>query len=356
MNVEPPWSDAASLAPLDRARRPFDPLTRRVVHAACDRFLADPPEDAPVVEVGAGLGQLRAWLPDRLRDRVTHTEPAPAYLAEFRRRHPDARLQVANAYHLPWPDGSLAAVLGLCVFDTLEEPARFRDELRRVLAPGGRFVHFLDLGTDLGSLFRELAADGRVPLPNFRHPDSADDLLLAPWPAFAAVVGALERDRHPHAGRLRSYRALFDPRGFDPYAAARKFMALISEPAALADMNRALREVVGALGSMHLALPLTPFSSWGHVRKRLEGLFVPEAGFRVELSDVLAAREAVRRDSALHPPAAFLGRRVGRTAVRDRVPAELCGVPVAALAGVRAEAGETIVVEAGVYVFVAVRC
>src|SRR5262245_284546 len=201
-----PWADAASLAGLDRMRRPFDRPNRRIVLAVLKRYLSGLADNDELIEIGSGLGQLHDWLSEPLRDRVTHTEPCPAFLNEFRRRHPEARTLPASVYSLPWRSGSLHAILGLCVFDTLDDPARARDEMRRAVTSGGKFIHFLDLGTDLGALFRKLVADGQVPFPNFlghepagRGNDWPNDLLLTPATDCARLVELLRRHRHPTA-------------------------------------------------------------------------------------------------------------------------------------------------------------
>ena len=190
-----PWHDPALLARLDRVRAPWDALTRRVVRAAIARFV--PP--GPLVEVGAGGGQLRAWLPpDRAAD-VTHTDMSAPFLDVLRARCPDAAVAQADVTALPAADGSLAGVLGLCVLDTLPDPAAARDEFRRVLQPGGVVLHVLDLATSPGGAFAELIARGDFPLPNFaRDPgvlevvtdaqrallpaaDDFDEVLAVPW-------------------------------------------------------------------------------------------------------------------------------------------------------------------------------
>ena len=59
-----------------------------------------------------------------------------------------------------------AAVVGLCVFDAVGDAQAAVAEIARVLAPGGRFVHLLDMATLLEQPFEKLAGSGLVPIPN----------------------------------------------------------------------------------------------------------------------------------------------------------------------------------------------
>jgi SAM-dependent methyltransferase len=361
-----PWADATSLVGLDRMRQPFDRPNRRIVRAVLDRHLSGLSANDELVEIGCGLGQLRNWLPETLRDRVIHTEPSPAFLDEFRRRHPGARARKANAFSLPGPPGSLHAILGLCAFDTLDDPARARDEIRRVLAPGGRFIHFLDLGTDLGTLFRELVAEGQVPFPNFLGEDAPgtgqfDDLLLTPRAELARLLKVLERERDPAAPRLRSHIQQFTPPAFDPVTAAQRFMALVSDGPALAATNEQLRGVWSTVRrGAGLAFPLVACSSVGRLRGKVERLFLSTDGFVIEFSDFVTARETAPRGPDVHASGSYLARRVGQTFSRAEVPSEVTGVPVTALERVTASSwittpADSVVIDSTMYVFVAVR-
>src|SRR5207237_846916 len=98
--------------------------------------------------------------PPELAADTTHTEPSEPFVAALRAKYPGARAVRAEATALPFAPGSVGAVLGLCVFDTPPDLASVRDELARVLRPGGAVVHVLDLATSPDCLFPELIAGG----------------------------------------------------------------------------------------------------------------------------------------------------------------------------------------------------
>lgn len=104
-----------------------------------------------VAEVGAGTGLNLAHYPQSVA-RLTLAEPDRAM-----RRHLEARQSTAPgrvqevdivdapAEALPFPDGSLDAVVGTLVLCSVRDPAVVLAEVRRVLKPGGAFV-FLEHG------------------------------------------------------------------------------------------------------------------------------------------------------------------------------------------------------------------
>jgi len=125
---------------LRQRRAPYSDLLTGIVAETLEGF--PPLPGRPIVEIGAGAGQLRDWLPLPLRIRTLHTDPSLAALRTLVARALDARAAVARAEHLPVDAGACGAVLALCVFDALAErrQADAVNELARVLGPGGRFV------------------------------------------------------------------------------------------------------------------------------------------------------------------------------------------------------------------------
>ena len=117
-----------------------------------------PPLDGrPVLEIGAGAGQLRG-LAAASRSRAHGSQRAVA--RGGRGAAPagaDADVVRAAAEALPIAAGACGAVVGLCVFDAVADAQAAVAEIARVLAPGGRFVHLLDMATLLEQPFAKLA-------------------------------------------------------------------------------------------------------------------------------------------------------------------------------------------------------
>lgn len=358
------WSDPALLDHLARVRAPWDRLTRRIVAAALARFLPVSPPGAarlwqqpsaapgdwngPVVEIGAGGGQLREWLPPEVAAVTTHTEPSEPFLRALRRRFPEAATSPAEATALPFEPGTVRAVLGLCVLDTLADLPSVRDELRRVLRPGGVVLHFLDLATSPDSLFPELIAGGELPLTNFaRDPalrdvlsdaqkavlppaDDFDEVLAVRWDDFTRFAGMLEDAGHPLAADLGPYRGLHRPGGLDPERLARDFMAASADPARLLALNRALLGLTLAARGMGREWRVRAVSSRSRLRERLNAAFAPEHGFVVEFARPVGAWEVPAE--TLPSGVGFVLRHAGRTVHRAEV-GEVPGTPVEELEG-----------------------
>jgi SAM-dependent methyltransferase len=77
------------------------------------------------LELGSGIGQLRAFVPGLVTSDVEATPWAD---------------RVVDAERLPYGDGELANIVMLDVYHHLPKPAAFLDEARRTLATGGRVV------------------------------------------------------------------------------------------------------------------------------------------------------------------------------------------------------------------------
>ncbi len=124
-----------------------NPLRRAVFPPSLVTRAWMPPPGARVGELGAGTGMVTAllaravgpsgsvWAIDRQRGAV----------ARARRRMaawPACTVVVADARHLPWPDGQLDAVVTVAMLGEVPEPDRptVLAECRRVLKPDGRLV------------------------------------------------------------------------------------------------------------------------------------------------------------------------------------------------------------------------
>lgn len=294
--------DEAVFAQIDRIRahrQAFGSLARRLV---ADVVHAVTPE-GPLLEIGAGDGQLHAWLPESAQARLLCTEPRGMGLERLRAA--GIRAEKAGADALPVADGSTAAVLGLCVLDVVERPEAVVEEIRRVLRPGGHVVHWLDMTTDLALAIRELHGRGLVPLPNvFADPSATiwpEDLFVVPQAQLDAVLEVLRGAGHPAAAPLGRYRSRF-ARSFSASKATAAFNVLNDDP----QMRPLLRQAFA--DALRLAVPSQrarlesfegrPVSSARFFASRLQRLF--SAGFAVAHNSVIAVGETLPRRDAPH--------------------------------------------------------
>lgn len=94
-----------------------------------------------VLDVGCGPGAMTAELVSRLgAGSVLACDPAPAFLAACRERHPGVDVREGRAEALPFADDSADAALAQLVFHFVSDPEAAARELRRVVRPGGRVV------------------------------------------------------------------------------------------------------------------------------------------------------------------------------------------------------------------------
>ena len=92
-----------------------------------------------VVDVGCGAGRAVAEMAEQ-GARAVGLDPDEQMISVARERYADGDFRLADAYELPFPDGSLDGHRAEKVYHVLDDPARALAEARRVLAPGGRIV------------------------------------------------------------------------------------------------------------------------------------------------------------------------------------------------------------------------
>ena len=334
-------------------RQPYGDLLADIVGETFERF--SPPSDTPIVEIGSGAGQLRAWLPPAARQRTVHTDPAGAALQALRERLPDAKVRLAAAERLPFADGSCGGVIGLCVFDAIEDEQAAVAEIARVLAVDGRFFHFMDMATLLEAPFQKLAASGLVPIPNvFGDPGDHEwplDIVLVKrdWLLdlrdFAVSIG------HPLSSAFSGYlRSFLDP-PFEVHGATNIFKAIASN----GESRRALLTLLESAGRLahsqgHPAIEPLPFQSGRYLQSVLETRFRENGAFRIEMSGIVSrSRFTPRRSDA---DVRYRSLCVGHQRVLDDLPRRLL---VAAADGPRAAALDSsqTLIEVGLFVFVA---
>jgi SAM-dependent methyltransferase len=105
------------------------PLLKEIYAAFSRRILGliDPAIPGRIAELGAGIGNLKAFLPGALATDL----------------FPNPWLDLAcDGYDLPFRQGSLSHLVLFDVFHHLRAPNAFLREARRVLAPAGRLILF----------------------------------------------------------------------------------------------------------------------------------------------------------------------------------------------------------------------
>lgn len=97
-----------------------------------------------LLEIGVGTGRISRPLMER-GVRVMGLDIAPRMLARLREQlapqHTPPDLMVGDATQLPFASGSFRAVLAVHVLHLVSDWQRALDEIRRVLASGGVFIH-----------------------------------------------------------------------------------------------------------------------------------------------------------------------------------------------------------------------
>jgi ubiquinone/menaquinone biosynthesis C-methylase UbiE len=160
-----------------------------------------------VLELGAGSGLNLAYYPAEIGELVL-TEPDPAMRARLEKRvarsERNAMVVAAPAEALPFADGAFDVVVSTMVLCTVDDPVAAVEEVRRVLAPGGRL------------LFIEHVRSTTPRLARWQR------RLARPWRAFAlgcrcdqATLEVLERAQlridRVASGRWRGMPALVRP-------------------------------------------------------------------------------------------------------------------------------------------------
>ena len=243
-------------------------------------------------------------------------------------------------------------MLALCVFDALADGPAAAAEIARVLAPGGRFVHFLDMATLLEQPFTKLAGSSLVPIPNvFGDPGDHEwplDIVLLERPWLDGLLRFAAQAGHPFAATSRRCSRRSSRRRSTSRRAAAAFKAIASS----GERRRTLATLLTSASRLSVAQ--------GH-RRSSRCRFTRAATFRACCRR--RSRRRLHRSSCPRSSRARSAARAatGETAVQYR---SLCvgherlerDLPRRLLAAVREPPTEgDILVEAGVFAFVARR-
>ena len=159
-----------------------------------DRIAADLPRDGWVIDLGAGPGQVGAYLAGR-GARVVAVDLSAAMLVEAERLHPELHAIQADMRRLPFGDATLAGVVAFYSLIHIEPPEvlpALRD-IARVLRPGAPAV----IAVHIGEAFRHMDEwwGHEVSLDfHFFDPDALAGAVAA---AGLEIVDALQRDPYP---------------------------------------------------------------------------------------------------------------------------------------------------------------
>jgi SAM-dependent methyltransferase len=106
------------------------------------RFLATPgvlPHGARILEIGTGRGALLRYLLQQ-GHAVQGAEVNADRIEESRRLYGALPITQVQGVTLPFPDGAFDIVLSFDVFEHIRDSEGHLREVRRVLAPGGRYL------------------------------------------------------------------------------------------------------------------------------------------------------------------------------------------------------------------------
>lgn len=175
-------------------------FTQRALKKAVQSSLNDVSIDSTVLEIGSGLAYMRRFLVPEWEGTWHQLDNNPKIIEEAKSLYPQGTYVEAPAKELPFDDNSIDVVCGLGSFDVFHDLDGAVNEAYRVLKPGGKFFHVLDLipaefpiSVDLqnqGVKIIEYDAlhefdDGRVSsiaiLPEDLDPDSFDVFDFDAW-------------------------------------------------------------------------------------------------------------------------------------------------------------------------------
>ncbi len=128
----------ADIAPhYDSMMRPLDRWFLARLRETTLRYL---PQDARILELGAGTGRNFVYYPNNKLSIATEPNHEMLKIASEKPRPGTAQLVQSCAEQLPFADGSFDAAFATLVFCSLARPGEAFVELRRVVKPGGSVI------------------------------------------------------------------------------------------------------------------------------------------------------------------------------------------------------------------------
>jgi ubiquinone/menaquinone biosynthesis C-methylase UbiE len=118
----------------DAAMRPLDRWFLARLRASTLRYL---PDNARILEIGAGTGLNFIYYPDNALGVATEPSTEMLRLAAAKRRPAGVKLLQSCAEALPFKNSSFDAVFATLVLCSVKSPAKVFAEMRRVVRPGG---------------------------------------------------------------------------------------------------------------------------------------------------------------------------------------------------------------------------
>ena len=134
----------------------FAPFERRFLSRWREETLALLPDDAAVLEVGAGTGLNFRFYPPTAS--AVATEPSGEMIRRAKEKTSSINLVQTDAQKLPFAENTFDAAFGTLVFCSIPDPVAAFEELRRVVKLGGRIIllEHVRPGGPLGYLFDAL--------------------------------------------------------------------------------------------------------------------------------------------------------------------------------------------------------
>ncbi len=121
----------------DKAMRPLDRWFLARLRATTFRYL---PEDARILEIGAGTGRNFVYYPTNTLSIASEPSREMLKIASEKKRPDNIRLIQSCAEQLPFADDCFDAAFATLVFCSLARPEEAFAELRRVVKSGGTVI------------------------------------------------------------------------------------------------------------------------------------------------------------------------------------------------------------------------